>query len=81
MKKLFLTCLVIFLLSVNSFAGWIHSPGFACDPATSPPGTCIYVDDRIFNQQNPIKDESVSSVLIVIKFFVTGGTPLGFLFN
>lgn len=79
MKKIFLTFAVIFLLSVNSFAGWIHSSGVACDPATSPPKTCFYVEDFENPNRSANPDEDSDSIIRTIKTFVFDYTPLGFL--
>ena len=44
--NLLLVAVAVCLLNVAASAGWADSVGRACDPATSPKGTCIYTDDK-----------------------------------
>jgi hypothetical protein len=54
MKKFVLTFVVICLFSVGASAGWIHTTrSSTCDPATSEPGTCIWVEENNHRTAQP----------------------------
>lgn len=65
-----MTFMVICLFTItNVSAGWIHTTrGYACDPATSEPGTCIWVDEPSSRPASTLKDEN--SFFAVIENFI-----------
>jgi hypothetical protein len=83
MKKFVATFMVICVFTVtNAFAGWIHTTGsFACNPETSEPGTCVWVEDGHSNRATePLLDDS-DSVIKFIKTFISDCNPFDLFLN
>lgn len=83
MKKMFATLMVICLFTVTStFAGWIHSSGYSCNPETSEAGTCIWVNDEINRSAvTPTEDSASESVTKSITTFIFNNNPFDFFLN
>ncbi len=84
MKKLVTTFMVICVFTVsNIFAGWIHTTSsYACDPQTSEPGTCVWVEDGNSNRAaEPLDDSGLDSVIRSVKTFVSDYNPFDLFLN
>ena len=79
MKKFVLTFAVICLFSIGASAGWIHTTrNSTCDPATSEPGTCIWVDE---NNHRIAQPDDSNSVMTSIEIFLSLHNPVDYFLN
>jgi hypothetical protein len=79
MKKIVATLMVICVFTVTNFAGWIHTTrSYACDPETSEPGTCIWVDDHNRRTAEPEETESVIKSVVT---FISDYNPFDYFLN